>query len=137
MSVMELETEKARLARNILNIDNAETIQKLKSAFESIIYIVNYQDNQAVDKARLEESRQMLFEKPISKDRITELQKYDYEEPRQYTTEELRQRIDKSQQCVKEGRVHSRKEADAFIDNLIKSLEISVHASPSVSDVHG
>ncbi len=123
MSVMELETEKARLARNILNIDNAETIQKLKSAFESIIYIVNYQDNQAVDKARLEESRQMLFEKPISKDRITELQKYDYEEPRQYTTEELRQRIDKSQQSVKEGRVHSRKEADAFIDNLIKSLE--------------
>ncbi len=120
---MELETEKARLARNILNIDNAETIQKLKSAFESIIYIVNYQDNQAVDKARLEESRQMLFEKPISKDRISELQKYDYEEPRQYTTEELRQRIDKSQQSVKEGRVHSRKEADAFIDNLIKSLE--------------
>lgn len=75
-----------------------------------------------INQNRLEESRQMLFEKPISKDRITELQKYDYEEPRQYTTEELRQRIDKSQQSVKNGCVHSRKEADAFIDNLIKSL---------------
>lgn len=123
MSVMELETEKARLARNILNIDNAETIQKLKSAFESIIYIVNYQNNQTNDKARLEESRQMLFEGPISKERIAELQKHDYVEPKSYTTEELRNRIDRSQQSINEGKVHSRKEADAFIDNLIKSLE--------------
>ncbi len=77
-------------------------------------------------KPRLEESRQMLFDGPISKDRITELQEHDFKVPQTYNTEELQQRIDQSQQSVKEGRTHSRQETDTFINNLITSLEQSL-----------